>query len=303
MTAAYTVGGEPANVVVGVATLTADAGRLRVLPLESVQDSVTVGSWVAIERPARSRRSGRRPGRPRAAVRHDPGDGVRTAVYTDYGVTGRGTELTLADPWLDEHDVLLSNIRDTTVHAGGLPLRLADEPLGEDVHGDTVELAELYDGLRPGRRLIVTGERTDVFGEPGSGSGVTGTEVVVVAGVDQVVDPLLPGDHVHTRLSLTARLAYRYRRDTVRVLGNVVAATHGESRDEAIGSGDADRPNQAFALWRSPLTWLPAGDRTPGPDSPHLAFGAAPVLEIRVDGLLWHEVDSLAGRGPRSGCT
>lgn len=299
VTAAYTVGGEPANVVVGVATLTADAGRLRVLPLESVQDSVTVGSWVAIERP---RKGVAEPG----GVPGDPGlrfvttrvTGVRTAVYTDYGVTGRGTELTLADPWLDEHDVLLSNIRDTTVHAGGLPLRLADEPLGEDVHGDTVELAELYDGLRPGRRLIVTGERTDVFGEPGSGSGVTGTEVVVVAGVDQVVDPLLPGDHVHTRLSLTTRLAYRYRRDTVRVLGNVVAATHGESRDEAIGSGDADRPNQAFALWRSPLTWLPAGDRTPGPDSPHLAFGAAPVLEVRVDGLLWHEVDSLAGRGP-----
>ena len=65
--------------------------------------------------------------------------------------------------------------------------------------------------------------------------------------------------------------------------------THGESRDEPIGSGDADRANQTFALWQSPLTWLPA-------DNP---LGATPALEVRVDGLLWHEVDSLAGRGPR----
>ncbi|MEK8172949.1 hypothetical protein NKH77_40040 [Streptomyces sp. M19] len=92
---------------------------------------------------------------------------VRTAVYTNYGITGRGTELTLAEPWLDEHDVLLSQIRDATVHAGGEPLRLADEPLGEDVHGDEIELAGLYDGLTPGRLLLVTGERTDVPGWPG----------------------------------------------------------------------------------------------------------------------------------------
>ncbi|MEK8145446.1 hypothetical protein NKH18_40960 [Streptomyces sp. M10(2022)] len=46
--------------------------------------------------------------------------------------------------------MLLSTIRDATVHAGGQPLRLADEPLGEDVHGNELELAELYDGLSPG---------------------------------------------------------------------------------------------------------------------------------------------------------
>ncbi|MFF3290345.1 putative baseplate assembly protein [Streptomyces sp. NPDC003023] len=289
LTVSYTVGSEPANVVIGIATVPEPANR-HVLPLDSVRDSITVGSWVAVERPRKG------------AEGPDgiPGDGnlrlvttrvtaVRTAVYTNYGITGRGTELTLADPWLDEHDVVLSNIRDTTVHADGQSLRPADEPLGEDVHGDEIELAELYDGLRPGRHLIVSGERTDVLpGSPGA-SGVAGTELVVVAGVEQVLDPRLPGDHVHTRLRLTSKLAYRYRRDTVRVLGNVVAATHGESRDEPIGSGNTDRPNQTFALWQSPLTWLPA-------DNP---LGAEPELEVRVDGLLWHEVDSLAGRGPR----
>ncbi|CAM5639300.1 LysM domain-containing protein OS=Streptomyces glaucescens OX=1907 GN=SGLAU_07255 PE=4 SV=1 [Streptomyces glaucescens] len=109
-----------------------------------------------------------------------------------------------------------------------------------------------------------------------------------MATADPAVDPHLPGDRVHTRFTLTARLAHRYRRETVRILGNVVEATHGESREEAIGSGDSDRVNQTFALWQSPLTWL-------ADDGP---LGARPVLEIRVDGVLWHEVDSLAGRGP-----
>ncbi|MGW2512674.1 putative baseplate assembly protein [Streptomyces scopuliridis] len=285
LTVRYTAGGEPANVEIGLATVPEQANR-QVLPLDSVQDGITVGSWVALERPRKGAEGPDGiPGDKRLAFLTTRVTAVRTAVYTDYGITGRGTELTLADPWLDEHDVLLSTIRDTTVHAGGEALRLADEPLGEDVHGNELELAELYDGLRPGRHLIVSGERTDI---PHT-AGVRGTELAVIAAVEQTLDPQLPGDHVHTKLTLTTDLAYRYRRDTVRVQGNVVPASHGESRDEPIGSGDADRINQTFALWQSPLTWLPA-------DNP---LGATPTLEVRVDGLLWHAVDSLAGRGPR----
>ncbi|MGW5697327.1 SDR family NAD(P)-dependent oxidoreductase, partial [Streptomyces asiaticus] len=162
LTLRFTPGSEPPAVEIGIATVPEPTNRY-VLPLDSVQDSITVGSWVAVERPRKG--SGEPDG--------IPGDrnlasvttrvvAVRTAAYTNYGITGRGTRLTLADPWLDEHDVLLSAIRDTTVHAGGEPLRPADEPLGEDVHGNEIELAELYDGLRPGRRIVVSGERTDI---------------------------------------------------------------------------------------------------------------------------------------------
>lgn len=291
LTIRYTPGTEPAAVEIGIATVPEPANRY-VLPLDSVQNSITVGSWVAIERPRKgSTEPGGTPGDTKLAFVTTRVTAVRTAAYTNYGITGRGTELTLADPWLDEHDVVLSAIRDTTVHAGGEALRPADEPLGEDVHGNEIELAELYDGLRPGRRIVVSGERTDIPGPagPGGSAGVRGTELAVIAAVDQRVDPGLPGDHVHTALTLTADLAYRYRRETVRVQGNVVPATHGESRDEPIGSGDPALANQTFALWQSPLTWLPA-------DNP---LGAVPALEVRVDGLLWHRVDSLAGRGPR----
>ncbi|MFB4421146.1 putative baseplate assembly protein [Streptomyces sp. QL37] len=282
LTVRYTVGSEPANVVIGIATVPEPANR-QVIALDSVQDSITAGSWVVIERPRKGAEGPDGiPGDPALAFVTTRVTSLRTAVYTDFGITGRGTELTLADPWLDEHDVLLSTIRDATVHAGGQALRLADEPLAEDVHGNELELAELHDGLRPGRQLIVSGERTDVPAAPA-------TELVTIAGVEQVLDPQLPGDHVHTRLTLTTDLAHRYLRATVRVRGNVVAASHGESREEAIGNGNADLAHQTFALWQSPLTWLPA-------DNP---LGATPALEVRVDGLLWHRVDSLAGRGPR----
>ncbi|MER5911353.1 putative baseplate assembly protein [Streptomyces sp. NPDC001982] len=279
VTLKYTVGGTEPNVEIVIASKPEPVNR-RVLQLDTVHDGITVGSWVAIQRPAKGAGT---PGDAKLAFVTTQVVAARMAAYTNYGITGRGTELTLADPWLDEFDVLLSHIRDTTVHAAGQSLRPADEPLGDEVHGNEIELAELYDGLRPGRTLIVTGERTDV---PGA-AGVTATEVVTIAAADPAVDPQLPGDHVHTQLTLTADLVHRYRRASVRILGNVVEVTHGESREEAIGSGDSDRVNQTFALWQSPLTWL--ADDTP--------LGATPVLEIRVDGLLWHEVDSLAGRG------
>ncbi|WP_282699976.1 putative baseplate assembly protein [Streptomyces sp. CC219B] len=276
----YTVGSTEPHVEVVIASKPEPVDR-RVLQLDTVHAGITVGSWVAIQRPAKGKSV---PGDAKLAFVTTQVVAARTAAYSNYGITGRGTELTLADPWLDEFDVLLSHIRDTTVHAAGEPLHLADEPLGEDVHGDDIELAELYDGLRPGRTLIVTGERSDI---PGT-AGVQATEVVTIATAEPSVDPRLPSDRVHTRLTLTRGLAHRYRRETVRILGNVVEAGHGESREEAIGSGDSGRTNQTFALWQSPLTWL-------ADDSP---LGATPVLEIRVDGVRWHEVDSLAGRGP-----
>ncbi|MDG9700687.1 putative baseplate assembly protein [Streptomyces sp. DH37] len=282
LTVAYRTGGEPANVEIGVATVPGAVHR-DVLALDTVHERITPGSWVVIERPRKGAPGGV-PGDPALSLVTTRVTGVRTGSHTRYGITGRGTELTLADPWLDEHDVLLSHIRDTTVHAAGEPLRPADEPLGDDVGGNEIELAELHDGLPPGRTLVLSGERTDVPGV----SGVRGTELARVAAVEQRVDPELPGDHVHTVLTLTADLAHRYRRETLVIHGNVVPATHGETRDEAIGSGDAGRAGQTFALWNAPLTWLPA-DSAPG---------ARPALEVRVDGLLWHPVDSLAGRGP-----
>ncbi|MFC7534560.1 putative baseplate assembly protein [Actinoplanes sp. GCM10030250] len=263
ITVSYAAATQPASLEIGIATVP-DLSRRTVLPLDAVLPGITAGSAVAVERPGKT-------GLPLVITRVTE---VRTVTYSAFGTTGRGTQLTLEDPWLDEHDVLLSQIRDTTVYAGGEPLRPAGRPLDDDVHGNRVELAELHRDLKPGRTLAVTGP--------------AGTEIAFIAAVEHGTDPQTPGDHPHTTLVLTGDLDGRYRRDTIRILGNVVAASNGESRDEPIGSGDATAAGQTFTLWQEPLTWLP----DPGPS------GARPVLEIRIDGLLWHRVDSLAGRGP-----
>ncbi|MCX2731941.1 putative baseplate assembly protein [Saccharopolyspora sp. NFXS83] len=279
LTARYGAGSEPANVEITFTTAPYP-GSERLLVLDGVHEEITTGSRVVVDRPRKGAPGGV-PGDPALAFVVTRVVAVRTTAATRFGITGRATELTLADPWLDDQDRNLSDIRDATAYAGGEPLRPADEPLDEEVRGNTLELADLHEGLRPGRYLVVSGELADPPGAPG-------TEVAVIAAAEQVVDPELPGDHPHTVLTLTADLAHRYRRDTLVVHGNVVPATHGESRDEPIGSGDASKVHQTFALWQSPLTWLPA-------DTP---LGATPALEIRVDGLRWHSVDSLAGRGP-----
>ncbi|GAA3357330.1 putative baseplate assembly protein [Saccharopolyspora gregorii] len=279
LTARYGAGGEPANVELTFTTAPYP-GSERILVLDGVHEQITTGSRVVVRRPRKGAPGGI-PGDPALACVVTRATAVRTTAGTRYGITGRATELTLADPWLDDQDRQLSDIRDATAHAGGEPLRPADEPLDEEVRGSTLELADLHEGLRPGRYLVVSGELADPPGAPG-------TEVAVIAAADTALDPELPGDHPHTVLTLTTDLRHRYRRDTVVVHGNVVPATHGESRDEPIGSGDAGKAHQTFALWQSPLTWLPA-------DNP---LGATPALEVRVDGLRWHPVDSLAGRGP-----
>ena len=273
---------QPASVEVAFSSQLELTSR-NVIALDAVYEAIAPGSWVAVDRP-RKGVAGQVPGDPDLSRVITRVTGVRVLSRADFGITGKVTELTLEDPWLDDQDTLLSHIRDATVHARGEALTLADEPVTDDVGGDRIELAGLYDGLAPGRWIVVAGERTDIPGTP----GVPGSELAMLAGADQSVDPALPGDTVHTTLRLTASLAYRYRRDTVRVQGNVVRATQGATRDEPIGSGDAGTAGQSFTLWQSPLTWLAA-------DNP---AGAESTLRIRVDGVLWHEVDSLAGRGP-----
>ena len=251
------------------------AAARNILSLDAVYPAIAPGSWVVIDRPQKTTEISQVITRVLQA---------RVVALADFGITGKVTQLRLADDWLDADDRNLSDIRETSIYARGEPVAVATEPIPDDVSGDTLELADLHDGLDPGRWAVVSGERTDI---PGA-TGVTGTEVVMIGAIRQQVDPARPGDRVHTVLTLVTPLSYRYRRETVQVAGNVVRATAGASRDEAIGSGDASAAGQSFVLFAGPLTWLPA-------DNP---LGAASTLQVRVAGVLWHEVDSFAGRGP-----
>jgi hypothetical protein len=118
----------------------------------------------------------------------------------DYGISGKTTQIELGSPanpskdlnWitadLDSHtpsdtppDDDFKAIRQTVVYAQPELLELANEPLDTDMEGETVELDGLYDGLEPGRWIVVSGNRTDVPNV----AGVKASELVMVAGIEQ----------------------------------------------------------------------------------------------------------------------
>ncbi|WP_144109688.1 putative baseplate assembly protein [Paraburkholderia sp. BCC1886] len=101
-------------------------------------------------------------------------------------------------------------------------------------------------------------------------------------------DSLLPGGRMRTTLTLSSPLSYRYARDSVTVYGNVVRATHGETHDEILGSGDGTAAFRSFTLRFAPLTYVSAAT----------ASGTVSTLQVRVNGIQWQEVKSFNGTGP-----
>jgi predicted phage baseplate assembly protein len=91
-----------------------------------------------------------------------------------------------------------------------------------------------------------------------------------------------------TTLTLAAPLTRLYDRSTVTVNANAVLATHGETVQEILGSGDAANPALTFTLRQAPLTYLtvPAGS------------GAQSTLQVWVNNLRWQEAPTLLAAGP-----
>jgi hypothetical protein len=168
------------------------------------------------------------------------------------------------------------------------PGRLPDVPVTVLTVEPALELpGQLRWRLRPDDSDDVT-----VVGDPGTvtyhaardSDEVVG-EVVTVAGttgVETLTELVLrlPLVNVYDMLGGTG----------VDLYGNVADATHGESvLAEVLGSADAARSFQRFALRRKPLTFVPAPTTT----------GGESTLEVRVNDVRWHEVPTLYAAGPR----
>ncbi len=108
-----------------------------------------------------------------------------------------------------------------------------------------------------------------------------------IAFVGTLPDAVTPGPD-RTTLKLAAALTHCYDRPTARVNANVAPATHGETVNEIVGSGDARVPNAAYLLKQLPVTYVSAA--TPS--------GRASTLTLRANDLAWQEVPSLYARGP-----
>lgn len=96
-------------------------------------------------------------------------------------------------------------------------------------------------------------------------------------------------DGATTRLKLKDNLANCYDRASLRINANVVKGTHGETKHEVLGSGDASQPFQTFQLKQAPLTYVHSADPS----------GGSTTLEVRVNDVAWQEVPTLYGAGPQ----
>jgi predicted phage baseplate assembly protein len=223
--------------------------------LDQVYPKIIRGSWVVLEGDGAF--AARRVG------------AVAEVPYRDFGMSARVTRL----------DLTLGSVegfspRTTTVLAQSERLPVAVAPLRVGVTDvDTLDLLRPVD-LPTGRTVVI------------SGLGPTGEPESEVATIAAVLAPSAAG--LGPRIRLAKRITGHYQRQTVKVLGNVAKATHGESRAEVVGSGDQRVPFQSFALSQKPLTYA----RSTSPS------GSRSTLALWVGGVRWREVPSLHGTGP-----
>jgi hypothetical protein len=188
-------------------------------------------------------------------------------TLTEYALTGKVTGIKLK--WIDDLAQLSTfRRRNTTAFVQSERLLLADSIDQTPVAGNIIELEKGVAGLHKGQVIIITGETLD---ETGKSTNKNSTEYRNLLGATT------------ERIFLDRDLDNHYVRKSVRMFANVVKASHGESKREILGSGDPSKSQQSFSLKQKPLTYIKA----PTPS------GGRSTLEIRVDDMLWREVDNL----------
>ena len=206
---------------------------------------------------------------------------VTEVVRCDYGITAKVTRLTVRSVTQargergtvrQPENIDYFPVQGTTILVVSEPLGPALVPEEDPVSGTRLVLYGQHPDLTPGRRIVVQGV-------PGEGQG----DQAPVAESATVSDVQL--DDGTTVVTLSAALVSSYLPATVRVFGNVVRATHGETVDtQVLGDGDMTARFPSFRVRRSPVTFVPVAG------APH---GAAPELDVRVDRIQFTEIASL----------
>ncbi len=270
--------------------------------LDNAYDGVQAGSFLVVVQPPAPPSKPPSPGTVSTIVQAKR---VEIHPRSAYGISGKTTDITLVNPDASGESPVwqvpsMAELRRVQVYAQSELLPLAEVTITDTVgtfaaddapsrvtadDAKHLKLDGTVDGFKSGRWVIVEGQRADV---PGT-DAVSAAELVMVEAVEQGADPELSGDTVHsTLLFANDGLAYAYQRDTVSIYANVVRATHGETRNEVLGSGSGAALMQAFVLKQSLLTWVSAAT----PD------GVQSTLTVRVNGVRWHETRNLSFVGP-----
>ena len=194
---------------------------------------------------------------------------TREVSRAQFALSGKVTRAGLTGQNLQSE--FFDSPREVSVFARSERLALARYPVTTDVSGAVLPLAISTDGLEPGRRLIVTGERGN------------GTHVVHQARLVQV-QAAANG----ALITIAPPLPFALKRETTIVHANVALARHGETVSQILGAGDASRSFQRFELKRLPLTYRSAATET----------GADSELTVRVGDVEWAERSTLFETAP-----
>lgn len=198
----------------------------------------------------------------------------------DFGLSMKVTRLAIdRSTALPGENLALFGRRSTTVFIGHDIVALAEAPWTTVVSGYALELDRVIDTLEVGRLVTITGQTSN------------GTRVVLETRVESCAVAPADDSRVAPRTIVTVAHAITSPlvRSSVRLLGNVARATHGESVEEVLGHGSGAARNQSMTLRQGPLTWVAA-------DNPQ---GREAALAVRIDGLAWTRVESLYHAGDR----
>lgn len=200
----------------------------------------------------------------------------------DFLLSAKISQITLDEVELDpEKEAGLAHlVRSLGIAIESESLKLYRPPIDISLpaSGDVLEV-EGNAALPPGRRVVLTGQR---WQGAANVAGETVSEVATIASATVA--------NGRTALRFERPVSTRFRSTTLRVLGNSIGASHGDTPvqgAEIIGSGAAARRNQRFALKAKPLSHIPAANPR----------GYAPAIETRVAGRQYRDVPTLAGRG------
>ena len=233
----------------------ADESSSQEIDLDRVYSGVVIGSAVILERQTN-----------RQTYRIEE---VFELSRSDFSLSAKVTRLRL-----DKDDGFANfTIRGTTVYLQSQLLDLADLPILDPVAGNRVILDGTYLELAIGQTVMLTGTRADL-------DGVIASEAMVIADIG-----FTDG---YTTLTFQQSLTNSYARASVTINANVAPATHGETVQEVLGSGDASQAFQTVTLGQPPLTYVSS-------DGPS---GAASTLEVSVNNVPWSEAPSFFGHGP-----
>ncbi|MCV2420232.1 putative baseplate assembly protein [Paucibacter sp. DJ4R-1] len=285
-------------------TIAGVSGTAGDINLDASYPRFTKGSWVVLSQPD-----------------HDEVYEVTDAredAIAKFGLAGKSTRLRLSGHNLPEKfDAVL---RKTSVWGESVELAWAQRPRSGFISGHELSLAGAEPELEPGRWLAFSGhvlaerdENRVLRRRLGAGEHLAAVElsrdersaVFSFSNGDRLLGHLERVSEVvqlqrqdliegRSRLLLASDLVHDYLPLTLRINANVVAASHGDSRQmkvqaEVLGSGRGNAAFQRFNLQQKPLTYISAA--TPS--------GTESTLELRVDGVRWQEAARISEMGPQ----